>query len=109
MKRAETMGRRWVLCLALLAWACGGGDGAPAEEPERAAYQFTGTVQAVDTAAGRVTVFNDEVPGWMAPMSMSYAATPADALTRLQVGNRVRATVYEGDFTTLHDLEVAPD
>jgi Cu/Ag efflux protein CusF len=108
MKRARATGRRWILSFAFAAAACGGGEEVPSESPERASFQFTGTVEAVDTVADRVTVHNDDIPGWMAPMSMSYAATPADAVARLQVGARVRATVYEGDFTTLHEIEAVP-
>jgi Cu/Ag efflux protein CusF len=92
-----------VLALTLLLLACGGGSDADAE---RTSFQFMGTVEQVDTAAGRITVLNDDIPGWMSAMSMSYATDQPEALTRLEVGSRVRATVYEGDFATLYGVEV---
>jgi Cu/Ag efflux protein CusF len=97
---------RIAVCLLLSgAFACGGDDGS--EQPaERAALPFTGAVEAVDTLAGTVTVRNDDVPGWMSPMSMSYRLDPPTPLRDLQPGDRVRATVYTGDFTTLYALEV---
>ena len=102
---------RLALCLLLPigAASCGGGDTAEHEVPasgERAALDFTGEVVAVDTVASTVTVRNDDVPGWMGPMSMSYQLDPPTPLRQLQPGDRVRATVYTGDFTTLHELEV---
>ena len=98
----------WLL-VPTLAMACGGDDADEQDtEPgaERTALPFTGAVEAVDTVAGTVTVRNDEVPGWMGPMSMSYRIDPPDPLRRLQPGDRVRATVYTGDFTTLYGVEV---
>ncbi len=102
---------RLALCLLLPIGAatCGGDDAAEGEAPasgERAALPFTGAVEAVDTVAGTVTVRNDDVPGWMGPMSMSYQIDPPTPLRELQPGDRVRATVYTGDFTTLHEVEV---
>jgi Cu/Ag efflux protein CusF len=88
--------------------ACGG-DLEEHEAPaagERTALSFTGSVEAVDTVAGMVTVRNDDVPGWMGPMSMSYRVDPPAPLRELQPGDRVRATVYTGDFTTLYGVEV---
>ena len=91
--------------LPIGAAACGGGDEAPASG-ERAALAFTGSVEAVDTVAGTVRVRNDDVPGWMGPMSMSYRLDPPTPLRELEPGDRVRATVYTGDFTTLYEVEV---
>jgi mono/diheme cytochrome c family protein len=72
-----------------------------------AEFAFTGTVAAVDTVAGSVAVLNDDVPGWMGSMTMSYALNPPDVLTTLTVGDRIAATVRAGDFGTLYDVEVA--
>ena len=101
---------RFAVCLLLAsgAVACGG-DVEEHEAPaagERTALAFTGSVEAVDTVAGTVTVRNDDVPGWMSPMSMSYRVDPPAPLRELQPGDRVRATVYTGDFTTLYGVEV---
>jgi len=109
MKRARIAGRRWILSLVLIACACGGGEDVPADRAEPASFQFTGLVEAVDTVSGMVTVHNDDVPGWMGPMSMSYRTDPPAQSAGLTAGNRIRATVYEGDFTTLHAVEVIPE
>jgi Cu/Ag efflux protein CusF len=103
---------RFAACLLLSigAAACGGEEAAehavPEQGAERTALSFTGSVEAVDTLAGTVTVRNDDVPGWMGPMSMSYRVDPPAPLRDLQPGDRVRATVYTGDFATLYGVEV---
>lgn len=111
---AATLGR-FAACLLLSvgAVACGRDAAEEHEEApaaaERTALPFTGSVEAVDTVASMVTVRNDDVPGWMSPMSMSYRMDPQTPLRELQPGDRVRATVYTGDFTTLYGVEeVAP-
>ena len=103
-KRCTVLG---ALLVTLALPACGGGDEA-AQETERPEFAFTGTVERVDSATRTVTVMNDDVPGWMAPMSMSYSVEPAAVLDQLTAGARVRATVYGGEFGTLHDVEVVP-
>jgi Cu/Ag efflux protein CusF len=97
------------LLLSIGASACGSEDAehvVPEQGAERTALSFTGSVEAVDTLAGTVTVRNDDVPGWMGPMSMSYRIDPPTPLRDLEPGDRVRATVYTGDFTTLYGVEV---
>jgi len=98
------------LLLSIGAAGCGSDDAAedavPEQDAERTALAFTGSVEAVDTLAGTVTVRNDDVPGWMGPMSMSYRLDPPTPLRDLQPGDRVRATVYTGDFATLYGVEV---
>ena len=88
--------------------ACGGGE-EPAAETDRQAFAFTGAVELVDTIANTVTVANDDVPGWMGPMSMMYQVDRPEVLRQLEAGDRVRATVYAGDVSTLYELqEVQP-
>ena len=71
-------------------------------------FAFSGTVRGVDAAAGTVSVRNDDVPGWMISMEMSYVVDPPSVLERLEPGDRITARVYEGDFRTLYGVEVAP-
>lgn len=80
----------------------------PAAGAERTPFAFTGTVERVDSAARTVTVLNDEVPGWMGSMSMTYTVDRPELIDQLSAGARVRATVYAGDFATLYGLELAP-
>lgn len=107
--KTHRRGRGWSLALALVAYACGGGGEAADESAELASFQFTGVVEAVDSVSGMVTVHNDDVPGWMGAMSMGYRTDPPAQQAGLTVGSRIRATVYEGDFTTLHAVEVVPE
>lgn len=77
-------------------------------EGQVAEFAFAGTVEAVNTAAGTVAVLNDDVPGWMGSMTMSYALNPSDILGTLKAGDRITATVRAGDFATLYGVEVVP-
>ncbi len=69
-------------------------------------FAFAGTVEAVDAVARTVAVLNDDVPGWMGSMTMSYGLNPPDVLTTLKVGDRITATVRAGDFATLYGVQV---
>jgi hypothetical protein len=53
-------------------------------------------------------VLNDDVPGWMSPMAMSYSLNPAGILDSLRAGDRITATVRGGDFSTLYGVERVP-
>jgi Cu/Ag efflux protein CusF len=76
--------------------------------PSATEYEFAGTVQGVSVDARTVTVLNDDVPGWMGSMTMSYSVDRPEALSTLAVGDRIRATVRPGDFGTLYGVEVVP-
>jgi Cu/Ag efflux protein CusF len=105
MHNVATLRRTAALAGSLLVLglsACGGDEPA---EAERQSFAFTGSVERVDTVANTVAVMNDDVPGWMGPMSMIYQVDRPEVLRQLQAGDRVRATVYSGDVTTLYSLE----
>jgi len=70
-------------------------------------FAFRGTVEKVNTAGGTVDVRNDNIPGWMAPMSMTYHVDAPAVLHTLKGGDRITATVYEGDTTKLYQVRVA--
>lgn len=89
-----------LLCLvAAGAYAQGGG---------KKEYSFKGKVEKVDATARTLTVFNENVPGWMGSMSMSYAVDKPEILKTLKVGDQITAKVYENDFKTLYGVQVVP-
>jgi Cu/Ag efflux protein CusF len=100
----------WYVALAallifLLAVVVYGGQ---ADHSGKKEFAFKGTVEKVDPAAKSITVKNENVPGWMNSMSMSYTVDKPEALKNVKPGDQVTAKVYEGDFKVLYDLKVAP-
>ena len=77
-----------VLCLS----ACAG---KPAGEVQR--YELKGKVVSVDLAKGEATVQHEEIPGYMAAMTMDFPVRDAEALKAMGAGDGVQATLVVTD------------
>jgi protein SCO1 len=99
MKRLQRLAA--VLTLALLAAIACLGQSTSAKK----SYTFHGKVEAV--AADGIRVNGEKVEGWMDAMTMKYKVDDPKVLKTVKVGDQINATVYDGDFTTLHKVQVA--
>jgi len=80
----------------------------PAAHEDRKEHTFHGVVQKVDPVSMMITVKGEKVEGWKDAETASYAIDKDEVLRTLRIGDIITATVFEGDLTTLHDVEVAP-
>jgi protein SCO1/2 len=87
------------LALALLVAVAGFAQGAPAKK----SFTFHGKVQAVSPDG--LTVDGEKVEGWMDAMTMKYKVDDPKVLKTVKPGDKIKATVYEGDMS-LHKVEV---
>lgn len=69
-----------------------------AQPQGKKSFVFKGTVESVDANAKKLTVKNDNIEGWMSPMTMGYQISNPDVLKQLKAGDRIEATVYDGDY-----------
>jgi Cu/Ag efflux protein CusF len=52
-------------------------------------------------------VNGEKVEGWMDAMTMLYKVSNPEVLTKLKAGDQITAKVYEGDASTLYDVQLA--
>jgi Cu/Ag efflux protein CusF len=81
---------------------------ASAQQKGKKEYAFKGKVEQFDQNAKTLTVANEDIPGWMMAMSMTYSVDKPAVLTQVKAGDQITATVYEGDTKTLYDVKVVP-
>ena len=68
-------------------------------------HTLEGKVEAVQ--ATMLTVNHGKVEGYMDAMTMPYKVDKPDLLKKVKVGDQIKATVYDGDYT-LYDIQVVP-
>lgn len=81
---------------------------APAAKSAKKEFAFKGTVQKIDAKTKMLTVDGENVPGWMSAMTMMYSVDDATVVGRLKAGDKISATVREGDFQKLYGVKVVP-
>jgi Cu/Ag efflux protein CusF len=89
----------------ILAVFCLLGMTATAQQAKGKSHTLEGKVENVQT--DRLRVNHGKVEGYMDAMSMSYKVDKPDILKQVKVGDRISATVYDGDYT-LYDIHVVP-
>jgi len=93
-----------VLCLLLSIVYAQQNKAVPAAAKKE--YTFKGKVEKVDTNAKTFTVNGEKVEGWMGAMTMVYVPDKEDVLKKVKPGDQITAKVFDGDFRTLHDVQV---
>src|SRR6476659_7643673 len=71
-------------------------------------YVFRGKIEQVDAAAKKLTVNGENVEGWMSAMTMIYNADNDAIFEKAKPGDQITAKVFDGDFSTLHSVEIVP-
>jgi protein SCO1 len=99
--RTTILGAMVVACLGLLA-ACGPSHnaqptGAKGESASVKRYQLTGRVVSIDKPARSVNIDGDEIPGFMAAMTMPYPVKDGAALDKLSPGDQIKAEIVLGN------------
>jgi len=97
---------RFVIVIAVMLAVCF--SAVRAQQAGKKEHAFRGKIEKVDTKARLLTVNGENVEGWMGAMTMSYAVDNADVINKVKVGDQITAKVYDGDFKTLHDVQVVP-
>ncbi|MFN2416193.1 MAG: SCO family protein, partial [Pyrinomonadaceae bacterium] len=77
---------------ALCLGACAGTPGADVRR-----YELKGKVVSVDPAKGEATVEHEDIPGFMAAMTMDFPVRDADSLKVMEAGQSIQATLVYAD------------
>jgi protein SCO1 len=87
------------VALAVLT-ACGPSQSAKQSEAKDASvkrYNLTGRVISIDKSTHSVNVDGDEIPGFMAAMTMPYQVKDAGVLEKLSPGDKIKAEIVMGN------------
>jgi len=70
-------------------------------------WEGIGAVVSTDLRKSRIVVDHEEIPGFMAAMTMSYAVTRPEILPRLQPGDRIRF-IIDAEQRAIVDITPVP-
>ena len=104
MKRVSMLGA--MLCLLLSCGYAEQNKNAPGGAKKE--YIFKGKVEKIDPTNKTFTVNGQKVEGWMDAMTMNYVPDKEEVLKKVKVGDEITAKVYDGDYRTLHDVQIVP-
>ena len=65
----------------------------PQPAPVSRAYALSGVIVSVAPQTKKISVANDDIPGFMQPMVMDYDVADPAALANLKRGDKIRATL----------------
>lgn len=94
-----------LICLGILI-ACGPSPSAKQPDTKSATqagdkgakrYALTGRVVSIDKPTQSMNVDGDEIPGFMAAMTMSYQVKDASVLNKLSPGDQIKAEIVVGN------------
>src|SRR5262245_58887593 len=87
------------LCLATVSFA--------QQKGKQGSHVLMGKIEGVNESSKTLTVNHQKVEGYMDAMTMPYKVDKADVFKAVKVGDQIKATVYDGDYT-LYDIQVVP-
>ena len=108
-------GRKWLIIAAALVVVVGAlvatyafKTAAPKHELKQ--YEMTGVVLGVKPEARKLTVANDAIANFMAPMVMEYDVKDAAVMASIKRGDEIRATLVSDGASqwVLENLAVSP-
>ena len=76
---------------------------AGAQDAKPKVFKLKGVVQAVDTTNRKITVKHEDIPGFMAAMTMPYRVGKSEDLKKVTPGDAIQADVVVGNGSA--DLE----
>jgi Cu/Ag efflux protein CusF len=95
----------WFLLAAILLYGCS--HKTPAQPPVE--YSLRGVVMSVDPSAQLATIKNEEIKGWMPPMTMEFPVKDKQDFQKLRVGEQIEAkVVVQGTDYWLANVGEAP-
>ncbi len=91
------MVRTLAVALGLVAaLGCGRSEAPKAAAPAEKPYPLKGVVVSVDTAASKVVVRHEEIPGYMDAMTMPFSVAEPGMLAELRPGDEIEAKLVVG-------------